>query len=143
MKKDKQWEAYKNHIKKVSSGFRYLIFAGEYNLKTQYMDQPKYGEDPESPCAAEISIDPCYLLATITFYPLVYEWYKQKRWDDVARTILHEMCHILTEPLYVFSIPFVSDGTHPFLKDIRERQTQRITNTLFELIKKDDYLPKK
>lgn len=142
-KKDKQWDTYKAHIKKLSEAFRYTIFAGEYDIKTLYMEQEKDGDDPRTPTAAEISIDSRYLLATITFYPLVYEWYKEKRWDDIARVVLHEMCHILTEPLYVFPLKWLNDQAHDDLKDVRERQTTRVTNALFQLIKKDEYIPKK
>lgn len=141
-KKDKQWDAYKVHMRKLSEAFRYTIFAGEYDLKTQYDTDPREEESSDSPCAAQISVDHKYLLATITFYPIVYEWYKEKKFEDIARVILHEICHILTEPLYRFPLKYLNDQAHDDLREIRERQTQRITNTLFQLIKKSDYMPK-
>lgn len=123
--------SFKKFIKNTAIEYRTIVFGGEYKMDILYMEEDKDNR------LADIEIDGKYLNFKLNIYPLLEEMYKDKKYKEVAEVILHEMCHLLTEPLYELVCNMVEGKfvTSENLEDVRERQTQRITNTISNLIK--------
>lgn len=133
---------YKDYIRWLCNKFRSLVFAGEYFMDIQWGDDDD--EDHKGRvCNAQIEIDETYLKIILTFYPNLKRIFDNGDYYRVAKTVLHEFCHILTEPLYLESLPSVSNDTSHYLEQIRERQTERITISIMQFLKKSDYEPPK
>lgn len=67
--------------------------------------------------------------------------YNNGDYELVFEIILHEMTHLLTEPLYHIAWESRSNSTGEFIELIREQQTQRTTNCLLALYPKKDIKP--
>lgn len=92
--------------------------------------------------AAKIRIDDRYLNFRISFYPLVAKLYKEGNYRRIAEITVHEFAHILTEPLYRQAINAQTNMSGEMLEEIRERQTQRMTNVIITNLPKSIYTPK-
>lgn len=133
---------YKEHVKSLCKAFRHLVYAGEYAMNIVWADEDKDASRKDCTVGAEIWIDVKYLRFEITFYPSLKKYYDEKNYYTLAEIILHEFCHLLTEPLYLEAFPGTNDFNREYLEDIRERQTQRITNALMVNIQRSVYEPK-
>lgn len=120
---------YHNYIRRLCDEFRSIMFCGEYNLHLAWEMEP--GEVQKGAAAAMRS-DPTYLECTIFIGPECKEHWKRKEYEDIARIILHEFAHLVTEPLYLIGLDAVTNTSKQFLEDVRERQTSRIANIVFE-----------
>ena len=125
------------YAKMAGSYLRSAIFHGEYQMTIAHAETPK--EDGPS-CAAEIRIDTVYLNFTITIYPTGKEAFEESH-KAFFRIMAHEICHLLTEPLYLWACTnnLPSDKEH--MEEVRERQTQRTCNALLSYLPKDIHLP--
>ena len=62
--------------------------------------------------------------------------YKDKKYFQVFSHLVHELCHILTEPMNMELAKYMLKGEdNTMLIDITERQTQRITIAITRNIK--------
>ena len=132
MKKDKLYARYKKHTSELCQFLRTELFCGEYLMDIEYSKEEK--KSGESFVAGEIKIDTKYINFTVTFYPEHFRGYQAKNRHKFLATIVHEMCHLLTEPLYLLAIDGVTNRTLSYLEEVRERQTERIANAVFALI---------
>ena len=129
--KEKFDDKFKSYTKKLVEEYRTLIFASEYEIDIKF-------EWEDSDNFAEIRIDTKYLNATLSIYKPLYKEYKANGKKAFAKIILHEICHLLTEPQYddtmkIFNGKLLHNDT---INDTRERQTQRVTNALWALLDK-------
>lgn len=134
MTKDIFDEKFKKFTKDLVEKYRVMTFTGEYELDVKFNKKNKDNR------VADIAIDTRYLNATLTVYKLGYEEYKKRGREDYAKIILHEICHLLTEPQYddilkLYNGKMLLKDT---IEDTRERQTQRITNALWESMRKNN-----
>lgn len=132
---DKQ---YKTYIRNLINELRMVVFAGEYELDVQYPQDPLPTDDGNN-VQAEIITDHVYLCLVVRLYPDVYEYYIKKDYSKVTQILLHELCHVFTQELYEAAKYNISPQEIGWLKDIWERQTQRITYALFEQLPKRLY----
>lgn len=140
-KRPKDFDKYRQYVRELCNYIRTEIYHGEYTMDLAYTRERELVGNTE--LAAEISIDQTYLQFTITFYGKCYSFWEQKRYEDLARIVTHEMCHLITEPLYLIAIDAITNTSKDLLEDVRERQTQRIANVVFDALPKDVYTPKK
>jgi len=82
--------------------------------------------------AATCSITEVYLTAHIILFPSVARYWKDRRWDLIDEVLVHELSHLLTEPLYRIALDAVTNTSKKFLEDVRERQTQRIAQVVLK-----------
>ena len=112
-------------IKETVQEYRKLIFSGEFNIDIIYdnkldKDKPKTN--------ASIDIDLTYLDAKIVIHPPLKKYYGGNK-KEIKRIILHEICHILTEPQYEHIVNLMDGNivTRKHIEEVRERQTERIS----------------
>lgn len=124
---------FKQFVRKLTNYLKFEMYLHEWTVDMLYME-----EDFENRAAA-IDIGQSYFEAKIKIYPLLYRMWKEGKHEDVARVIIHEFCHTLTEPLYYIAETNVSAKESTYVNHIREQQTQRIAIILFPLIPKKYY----
>jgi hypothetical protein len=122
---------FKKYIEDVCDECCEITFSGEYTQSLSFEEIDLDSGDALRGVGATINIDTAYLSFIMKIYPIIFIKYKAKMHEEIFDLILHEFCHILTEPLYIFGIEGVSNQTRRFLEDARERQTQRICDAFF------------
>lgn len=89
-----------------------------------------------------VEFNSVYLYVAVTCFPALYFTWKEKKYSKIGDAILHELCHGFLAPL---TYQWNWDDP-PSLKQQRqdtvERQTQRITNSINDLLPKEWYMPK-
>jgi hypothetical protein len=129
-------QPYKQHVAKLVKYLREEMYLHEWDLTLKFAEHPKEEKDD---CVADIHTDSKYLNATITFYPRNQAAFNRNDGKYILDTVVHELCHILTEPLYIIAINGITNTASEFLEEVRERQTQRITNIIIPFIPKSVY----
>jgi len=129
MKVNKKDEQFKKYIRTLADYLRTTLFHGEYEMEIIYLADEKDRND-RFVTYAEMEIDFRYLSFKLNIYPIMRKLYNEKKGWQLANTITHEMCHLLTEPLYTFAIPVINNTNQETLEEVRERQTQRIANVI-------------
>ena len=102
-----------------------------------------FEDRPGEAVVASMGSDGTYMDATLRLYPLAKKMWKDKRYEALGRDIVHEFCHILTDPLYKIAIEGVSRREGPNLEHVRENTTQQIANIVMPGVDKSIFSPYK
>ena len=129
---------FKKDVASVCKELRREFYLGEYRMNLLWSSTPQ--DEKGKTTIATIDIDNTYLTFGITIYPELQSIYERDK-DRFFECLVHEFCHTLTEPLYLLAIPAASNQTQEILEEVRERQTQRITNMLEGHLKKLIFKP--
>lgn len=124
---------FKKYIRNTCSNLRWEFFVSEMEMNISYSSEPKL-ENEE--VAATIDADMRYLNFRLTIYPYVLTLWNKKELKKINEILVHEFSHLLTDPLYEVAQKRITPAEQDMLDDIRERQTQRITNIILPLLKK-------
>lgn len=111
----------------------------EYDIDVVF-DKPQSYFRNES-VLAQVDVDIVYLSAVISPAPTLEDYWNLKNYEKVGWTLCHELCHILTEPLYDMAWDVVSKDLRDTLNDVRERQTERICKIIMNLIDHREFSP--
>ena len=87
--------------------------------------------------------DGTYMDATIRLYPSAHKKWKDGKYEALGRILVHEFCHVLTDPLYVIATECVSRREGPNLEHVRENTTQHVANIVWPGIDKSILSPYK
>ena len=128
---------FKEYITNLCGELRREFFMNEWTIFYEFPEEKIEVGDGE--VAAEIHICKTYLRFTLRIFPLMKDFYKKKNHDDIIDVLVHEFCHVLTEPLYLFGAEAVSKQTGPFLEETREVQTERISSIICAQLGKSFY----
>lgn len=83
-------------------------------------------EDDADNSLMSIKTDAIYMAATIFVYPKMKEKYDHVDGATVGLDVVHELCHILTDPLYKIATDAVTNCEVDWLGGLRENTTQRV-----------------
>lgn len=111
--------------------------AGELNLQEWRIGINFDVEDEVDGCTAFTSIDARYLTSYINFTPYAEELWNDGRMISLTECVVHEVCHILLNPIHEFAKQAASPQTESQLTDILEQTTQKLARIVIE------HLPKK
>lgn len=114
-------------IKRIFEKWRGRLLLHEYYVDIKYMSAND--DDDDFIRFASITTCPVYLNTIIRIYPRFWEQSK----DQQERTIVHELCHCLTQEAWD-TVTHIQNGhvvNKKSVKDIMERLTQRISNCIF------------
>lgn len=112
-----------NLIRKYLSDLR----LDQWKVISHFVDENIETEDGRI-AGAEIRVDITYLRAEIHFYLITLENWKNAGIDQLKSTIKHELCHILTEQLYLYSCQrYISERE---LNHAREKLTEHISKLM-------------
>ena len=110
------------YVKDILNSMKTYLYLDEYTIEIEFLD-----EDHDD-CFAEIATDIIYLSALIKIYPVTRMLYRKKKYFQVFNHLVHEICHLFTEPINAELCKYVVKGEdNALLLDVTERQTQRIT----------------
>jgi len=135
MPKDKSiyTQDFKNYIDDLIAYLRTILLVGEYVIKTEFSETP---DEDDASCEdglttyATIISDDVYLSAYITIHPAMQLAFDAGNFNKVACYTLHELCHIITQPLVKWARNDAAPSQLVEIKDVNERQTQRIANAI-------------
>lgn len=114
-------KTYKAHLEKLIEVVKKEMFLHEYSHSVVF----DYCHMPEN-VMAKIEVDPTYLNFTICFSPEVRKYFKNGLSWELAEIVVHELCHVLTKPLFLLCENFWSADTRKYFDQVDERQTQRM-----------------
>lgn len=128
-------KAYEKHVARLVREFRELFYLHEYTYRLLFVDElDPVTESGTDICHAEIHIDSTYLTFTIEIADVCFELFKQGQAWTLADIICHELAHVLIEPVFELARPAISISQAEFAHNTKERQTQRVANTVLNLI---------
>lgn len=136
---------YKSYINRLVEVFRAAVWAGEYRLNVHHTDNVKIDYDlaDDDVVRAAVTIDPAYLNVNLTISESVYNDWKAGNYEPIAETLCHEFCHILVCPLQALARIDIPPSREREVREVVERQTQRITNAIFPLVPQEKWMPEK
>lgn len=82
----------------------------------------EYEHDEEPRTAMTNTIEISYLQSTVRVFPIS----KTMEIDEIKHIVMHELCHIITEPQYSLCRGQVSPHMYPVVEEQREQETERI-----------------
>ena len=135
-------DAFQQHVRELLAYCLAAICHSEYRATLEWSPNPKPDDDAHQSTHATVQGDTTYLYFTVTIYPEMLAAFKAKKYKDVGDTLLHECCHLLTEPIAAPLLQSCSPAEHKFYLQIVERQTQRFTNALMAHMGNEWFLPK-
>lgn len=108
--------------------WRHKLFLGEWHFSFEVAKEDISG-DGNGNVLAEISVNTVYMNAVIKTFPAYY----RKSKEIQEHTIVHEMCHCITQDLWDAMDALINGRliTPKQQRDIIERTTQRIANLAF------------
>jgi hypothetical protein len=134
---------FKEFAKEVCRKIRNDIYHGEYSMQFDWpQSQPNDDQERGIITNAEIIVDSKYLNCTIKLFPNLKKWYDEGYINRVLDVLMHEMCHILTQPMLEEATRDASPSQKARIGEINERQTQRISNALYLNKPTEYWLPK-
>lgn len=130
MKKESpELKKYRSFVRNIASICQRVMFLNLYTIDIEYPQASKKEKrDDGNSCVAEIYTNHRYYSACITLYPETFQRWKRKGKRSVADAIVHEFCHIITDPLYKRAYQTSNNENADFLEDLREQTTQHIAN---------------
>lgn len=128
-KKEVISKSYKQFVRKIVSEAKPLMLLQIYGVDIFY-DMEDKGS------AAEIKVNNKYYTAAIFCHKNLYDHYKGGDKNRVIEMIVHELSHIITEPLYVFAVDAATNSSHKHLETIREQTTEQVCWLVVDDVKK-------
>jgi hypothetical protein len=97
--------------------------------------------DGNADTVCSVVTDSDYFKAIIYVYP-----YAEEIWDEgqlyiLAECIVHELVHVVCDPVFKFALDAASKNTLPFLTTKNEQMTQKLTRIVMGLLPKKTFLP--
>jgi hypothetical protein len=121
------------------------IYLGGYHSTVVFDTKPCKGDEdtPELETVASVDTSTTYLVFRVTVYPAALALWKEGRYERLSKLMLHEVCHVLTQPLYNWAKMDAAPSQTWVIRDVNEQTTERIAKTIMDLLPKDWYLPEK
>ena len=117
-------------IEKILAYFIDVLNLQEWNYTV------KFEEKLDDDIAASVIVDDDYLSFSVFFdSEKIKDTVKDKDYDEVTRWILHELIHVIVDPLYFIAVDGVTNTSIKFLKQKRENTVERFTNIIMKGVK--------
>lgn len=129
-------EEFKQYIDGLARCCKGETFHGEYQSKVKFSSEAAPEDDAQSSTRMSVHFDTVYLFVTITIYPQCEILWENKNYVELGDCMMHEFCHGFLEPVVHLFMWDVPSSQKKFVRDTIERQTQRICNSLIDLLPK-------
>ena len=134
----KKKESYKKWVSRMVAFGKKKLSLQEWTAYMTY-EKCKNKEDEGVAGTCEIKVD--YLWFNMCLYPAVENFYNKGKYEEAFETILHELCHVYTEPMYLIANEEVPKSRDREIEMLREQGTTRICSAILKLIPEKDYMP--
>lgn len=124
-------ETFKQYVRRVFTEIKRYMYLHEYSYSIVWST-----EDKGNGALADILVDNKYLNFRVTIYPSLEKYFDEGNYIGVTETLLHELCHVYTEPMYDVAITHCPPALDDQVEFIREQGTQRITGAILPLLPK-------
>jgi len=129
----KQWEEYKTEVAKIVGELKDHLFLSHWEIKMFFNEESlKYGENCNVAASCDASLN--YYCAHLNFYPEHFEVYQNGDEFSFKHTVIHELCHILTDPLFDEIHESMTKQNEKYLNRIREQSTEHIATIVHVLL---------
>jgi hypothetical protein len=132
MKTSNEIKQFRHWIREVAFELRNKVYAQEYELSwswSEEYDHPDYVKS-EKQLWFEITVDVVYLYIRLDSYMPAFKAWQKGDLRIVYEKLVHEFCHVLLIPLVKEIREEMHPNSYSFIRDIHERQTQRIANVI-------------
>lgn len=124
---------YKKEVRNIMKEAKKVMLIDDWNINIYFeKEDNERGGGVAGTCDTRIK----YFSADISFYPVHFNCYKEEDDYEFVKTIIHEMCHIITEPLYLEAYQAIAPISRDYIETIREQTTEQIANIVYNLWKK-------
>lgn len=127
----------KHFIREIINSHRGKVFGHSYNIVIKYALEEAKVDSIGKQTIAEIDIDITYESAKITVYKHMLDKWNNKEYEDIENIILHELCHLVTEPMYEAALDRYTSAAE--IEHSREWLTERINKIIW--LHKDGFEP--
>lgn len=121
----KATETYKNWVRRTVRNLLDYFFLSHWSIDLCW-EKDFSNVDGNTGVVAHIDVSGNYYQAAIHMLPTAQDIYQDGDIDRLVLALVHEFCHILTEPLYEIAVHGVTSSCSNFLETVREQQTQHI-----------------
>ena len=98
--------------------------------------QVEFSSEEKEDRHADNTINTTYLHSSICFYPPAKRDFDSGHPERVVIAVVHELVHVLLDPLHGWMCPYLSSTTTPFFMETLEQQTQKLTMVLLKTLPK-------
>lgn len=135
--------AFRNYTMDVLNFGAKLIGHQEYEATLCFQTECHESDGCEDGVLANIAIDNVYLNTHINIFPGLLNFWLRGDLLMVAKSLLHEVVHLLTDPMVQIAYEDASPSREKFIRATNERQTQRITTALHNALPVGWYKPER
>jgi len=125
-------KTFKDYIEDLVNYWKPKLLLHHYDISFKYQDKQKANVDTD----AAIIVSDRYLQGTITIFPQLLKAWKEKNYKDIENTIVHEICHIITDNLFMGAHKYSPEIFHDLLDHENEKLVQMITNIFISMKEK-------
>lgn len=136
-------QEFEQYISALARVCKTETYHGEYGGRTTFAERAHSSDTEDCATHMSIHIDSTYLWYRVTVYPIVFEYYKGGNLKEIAGDMMHEHCHLFIDPIEKLFMWDASASQREHYMNTIERQTQRICNTILDLMPDGWYLPEK
>ena len=123
-------------VAKTIRALRTYMYLDNWRVVQIWESEPSKDE-PNT--AAHIDTDTRYFQAVLYLMPCLEEIYKEDGKPRVAEILTHELCHLITEPLYEMACDQSAPALRKHLNTVREQTTQMMAICVFRGIPENLY----
>ena len=121
---EKKYGQLTDFISELFTVIRPAMYLQEWNFTLKFVEQ-----DESDTIAGTNQCCGTYMQAILTFnVTLLQKFYDDKYGRDIALIVAHELAHCLTQPMFDYWDPVVSEREKELLRTMNETLTQRIAN---------------
>lgn len=122
----KRQNEFLQYCAQVVAYLRYMLFLTPHNVTISLSDKDTKTVSGGT-ASASINCDTSYLNNNMIIHTDMLNEWENKRYSNIAAVLLHEVTHILLEPLSELSRNNVRPSEEEFVESILEQTTQRIS----------------
>ena len=132
---------FKTYIRLLCRFLLPVFLLVEYDYEIHWMPVDEETDDGGGDIAARISMDHVYLNFQLQIFPRLRAMFEEGTLHQIAAVVVHEFSHLLTQPMYCEALADVAPSQVNSLRDLNERQTQRVANVVMASLPKNWYKP--
>lgn len=125
---------FRPYVDWLVSQLKKVMLLNEWVIYLKFEDDSHVKSDEHGSVHAEMSVSMTYLNATMTVFPEAEMLFCDGRVQDAFSTVVHELCHIFTQPFWEELHDGSNAHTHEYLRVMWEQQTQRIANVIVQML---------
>jgi predicted SprT family Zn-dependent metalloprotease len=131
--------SYKKWVRQQVENIRDYLHLYEWRLGIAFDDKDQ--DDGNTSTVAYINVNSDYFKATVTLLPFAERMFRDKQYETLMQCIVHEVCHIWTDPMLQLARKSASPNTVEYVTTAHEQLTQRVALLALRGIPEKSYLP--